>query len=779
VSLALLALSWAAFPRAAQEPPANGESFALFQGLHASASLHFSVPSGPCAAAAQRLAARLRGDIPVSIAPEERDPEAVRILVGAPTDPELLPCARACGVEPLVGGFRVLGRDYTRAGDALVAVIEDPLRAGRPLCFVLGNDLELVSAYLDGIPRLTRPYLWVHADGELALECPLARDGQPRAEEARDYLARRTRYFEGGFEIDDHGLVVHLRSSVGPERWRDYGLALARARRRIEHWFGAAEVPDRELFLYLHLEDFEACLGTSALSLANRLRPRVHVLLASGMPDDGGAGMARVLARAVAGAPAAEWLEDGLALAAAETWWQHPLDEWIAHLVAGKLLPGVNELFAPDAGERISEHALLPARALFFRQAVQGADARRVRALWKGAVGDPERNSQLYQRAVGAATEATRRAGAKRSDAPERSEPRTDSAATAAKERPDTRERRARQSPFRSGLALVEDEHAGYGSRAVEQAIAGACALEPGPDALSLTVFATTEDPLAPLCAPHAQSVYASAADLALASAAGAARAADLDVLLSLEVLARPSGAWADVLSWTGADDQSLFWTRYERIAEHYALLSELLGLELFSFGSNLRESAQTEGQGEEKTSELHALRRANWKDLIARLRAAYRGGLVFTARSPAEAEAAGFLDQLDYIGLLFFPRGLGAAPEEAELRRVLRFELQQGLDLGVRWNKPLLLVQAGFPARADSWSRPMVPRGALDLVAQQRYFEALADVLEQKLENGATLRGFFLWNWSLDVAQAGALDAGFSLRGTPAESALRRLFAR
>jgi len=793
------------------EPPANGESFALFKGLHASRRIHFSVPSGPCVEAAKRLATRLVGEYEVSIEPAAGDPGAVRFLVGAPTDPELLPCAEACGVEPLVGGFRVLGRDYTRAGDALVAVIEDPLHAGRPLCFALGNDLERVSAYLDGIPRLTRPHLWVHDDGELALECPLALDGHPRAEEATDYLARRSQYFAGGRTMDDRGVKMHLGNPIAGERWAAYVGALLRVRRRVSQWFGVSELPACELFVYTHQADFEACLGTSALSLENRLRPRVHVLLAPDLPDDAGAGLARVLARSLAGAPAAEWLEDGLGLAAAQSWWKRPLDEWVAHLGAAKLLPQVNELLAPDAAERFSEHVLAPARGLFFRQLVQSADSRHVRALWKGAQGEPARNQALYQRAIQEATgdaqpargkgtkssQATGRSG----DAPKAGDSRTKAkgvkgAASGARERaervsagtqeraeakegPAQRERRQRRGPVRHGLALVEDGHAGYGSRAADEAITEACALDPGPDALSLTIFATTEDPLAPLCPPRARAVHGSASDLALASTAAAARAAELTLFFSLEVLARPSGAWADVLSWTGGDEQGQFWVRYERIAQHYALLSELLGVEAFSFGSNLRESARTEGPLEERNSELTELRRAGWKGLIARLKAAYGGNLLFTSRSPAEAEEVSFLDQLDAIGLFLFPRGLEGAPEEDELRRVLRFELQKAVDLGVRWNKPLYLVQVGFPARADSWSAPMVPRGDLDLGAQARFFEALADVLDEKLENGPALRGYYLWNWPCDAERAGALDAGFSLRGKPVESALRRLFTR
>ena len=215
------------------------------------------------------------------------------MCVGAPLDPALLPLALRCGLEPFEGGFRFLGREYTAPGDALVAVFEDPARAGQPLCLMLGNDLEALAVYLDVLPSLTRPYLWLYADGEPALECPLALDGAPRLELVRDYVARREEYFAAASMLEFEGLHVHARNPPEVKQWRAYGLALAGARKRVGLWFGTQELPTVELYLYEHLEDFEWCLGTSALAFPNRLRPRVHALLAAGMPDDAGAGLAR------------------------------------------------------------------------------------------------------------------------------------------------------------------------------------------------------------------------------------------------------------------------------------------------------------------------------------------------------------------------------------------------------------------------------------------------------------------------------------------------------
>ncbi len=770
-------------PFAAQGEGWNGDSFALFEGLQRSRRIHFQVPSGPCERAAERLAEVLRaaGEFEVSLEPDRPDPLAVRVLVGAPLDPGFEPLALACGIETFEGGFQAFGHDFTAPGDAALAVFEDPQCAGRPLYLVLGNDKELLARYLDGIPRLSRPFLRVYEDGELALECPLGPAGRARSTLLRDYRAERERLFANGPKLELDNLVVHAAREPDAARWRAYRMSLALTRRRVLAWFEAETAPPVELFLYDHPEDFERCLGRSELALADRLHPRVHALLVPGMPDDGGAALARVLARELGGEPAMSWIEDGLAVAAAERWFGRPLDGWLGQLARAKLLPAPGELQDPAASGRWSEHALLPARALLFQSAAKNAEQEpgRVRALWKGAEVGDKRTEAAYQRSAleragqPAPSGASAGAGARRGRA---------RAGGGEAER--ARQARMSDAPFRHGLALVPGASS-YSGRALDSTLGAARALGPGLDALSLTVFGTSEDPLAPFCTLTPRAVHGSASDLALAYACAAARTQELRVLLALEVLAQPSGSWADNISWTAPDASDAFFARYRRVALHYALLSELCGVEVFSFGANLREASRTDPQHPVRDPQLFERRRAGWKELIERLHAAYDGGLTYATRFPAEGQESGFFEQLDYIGVALYPRLVqgNGVPDDPDLRRALRFELQQALDLAVRWNKPLLLVQLGFPARAESWTASSVPRGASDPGAQRRFYSALADVLEAqsgpgaRLENAATLRGFYLWNWPLDASGTG--DTGYALRGRPAESALRRLFSR
>jgi hypothetical protein len=320
-----------------------------------------------------------------------------------------------------------------------------------------------------------------------------------------------------------------------------------------------------------------------------------------------------------------------------------------------------------------------------------------------------------------------------------------------------------------------------YSSSWVGEAILEAARLVPPPDAVSLTVLASAEDPAPVAAGGRPRTAHGSATDLALLSASAAARAHGLRVALALEVLARPHGAWADVLPWAAPAERGEFWGRYERVALHYALLAELMEAEVYAFGANLGTTPAGAFEDERPSAQQLEQRAQTWKNMVLRLQSVFRGSLTYGASLGGEAGEPLFTPYLGHVGLHFFPgvEGARAAPEDELLARTLRFGLQQALDVAVRANKPLLLLQTGFPARRDSWALPHVPRGPADPEAQVRYLGFLADALAADLENADTLRGFFLWNWPIDPEPAGAGDRGFSLRRPELAPVLARFFAR
>lgn len=744
------------------------ESWDLFHGLHANGRIEIQAAPGPAQVRAGRLAEELQESSDFEVAVRERgennDGGAARVVVGSSAERELLALARRCGVETLPdGGFRVLGRDFTQPSATLIATFADPERRGLPLVLFLGNDAELVAAHMDAIPRPWRPELWVYSEGELELVCPLETRGTPRAESAVDFGARlRERWQDSKWVELETGFTARAKGEFDMVRWNKYMAQVLKASGRVTKWLGRGESRQIELYVYQHPEDMEHCLGTAAPGFVNPVIQRAHVLLASGLPHDGGQSVARLRARFIAGEAEAPWLEDGLAVAAAEEWWGQPLDQWMAFLDAAGLVPRVHDIVDPRAGERLSEHVLAPSRGFLFEYLIHAAGRDEIRALWAGKDFESADHEGPFRTALASIRGTGRQL----------------------RERAKRVRRETVEAPFRSGVALMDETDGGrssYLSRDLATSLQRLAAQAPGLDAVSLTVFATVEDPRGPLVTLRPRSVHGSASDLALANAVKEARVAQLRVALALEPLAGPHGTWADGAVLTREWTKREFWAEYERLALHYALLGELNRVEIFCLGANLRGATHTEPWAEEMSEAQEKRRLDEWRALVKSVRPVFSGGLTYAARFPLEAETAGFWEELDFIGLQIYPRAAapGVDPSDEDLQRVLRADALQAMQLGVRWNRPVLFLEVGFPSRSDSWSLPWVPRGEIDLEAQRRYYSALSAVLRQGFEYGSMLRGFYLWNWHVDPDAGGPQDGGFTPQGKPAEAELPGLFVR
>src|SRR6185295_20401136 len=99
--------------------------------------------------------------------------------------------------------------------------------------------------------------------------------------------------------------------------------------------------------------------------------------------------------------------------------------------------------------------------------------------------------------------------------------------------------------------------------------------------------------------------------------------------------------------------------------------------------GANLREASRTEPVAKVRDPKRFADRGKGWKSLIQRLRTAYSGALTYAVRFPSEGQEVGFLEELDFLGIALYPRlAQGTSvPDDEELRRGLRFEIQQAID--------------------------------------------------------------------------------------------------
>lgn len=171
---------------------------------------------------------------------------------------------------------------------------------------------------------------------------------------------------------------------------------------------------------------------------------------------------------------------------------------------------------------------------------------------------------------------------------------------------------------------------------------------------------------------------------------------------------------------------------------------------------------------------DLTLAREREWRALIAEVRAAYSGRLVYAAHW-SRTQDVPFWDALDAIGVnAYFPLDVGGeATLEALLAawRPIRADLER---LSARHARPIVFTEIGYRplvgALAHPWKADGV--GELDLGLQARAYEAAWTTFADRRWFG----GLYWWEWfsASFRARSGPGWCSYSPQGNPAEDVLR-----
>jgi hypothetical protein len=208
----------------------------------------------------------------------------------------------------------------------------------------------------------------------------------------------------------------------------------------------------------------------------------------------------------------------------------------------------------------------------------------------------------------------------------------------------------------------------------------------------------------------------------------------------------------------TEADWQAWFRNYEDYILDH-ARRAAAAEADMFSVGRELDRTV------------LH--READWRRLVARVRAVYRGPLTYSANFDTYA-GLGFWDALDFIGVsAYFPLSDRDDPPLAELARGWDRALGPLAATARRYARPVLLSEVGYPAVAGAAREPWRERrGPADVWLQARLYEAAFRAVARR----PWIEGCFPWLWE-GVAEPPFRDASYSIQGKPAAFVLARWY--
>jgi hypothetical protein len=166
--------------------------------------------------------------------------------------------------------------------------------------------------------------------------------------------------------------------------------------------------------------------------------------------------------------------------------------------------------------------------------------------------------------------------------------------------------------------------------------------------------------------------------------------------------------------------------------------------------------------------------READWRALVARIRAAFHGPLTYSANFDTW-QGIGFWDALDFIGVsAYFPLSDSPSPSLAELEGGWDRALAPLEQASRRFGRPVLLTEAGFPSTPGAARAPWrEERVRADVWLQAACYEATLRALARR----PWIEGAFFWLWERTSSPA-FRDPSHAIVGKPASFTMSRWYA-
>ena len=247
------------------------------------------------------------------------------------------------------------------------------------------------------------------------------------------------------------------------------------------------------------------------------------------------------------------------------------------------------------------------------------------------------------------------------------------------------------------------------------------------------------------------------------------ARTAGLRTLLKPHIWLtdRNDKTWRGDIAMDTEEDWREWFREYGEWILHYAALAERLGIEGLCIGTELGGTVHRE---------------AEWRALIAQIRAVYRGPLTYAANWDREYLDVEFWDALDWIGVqAYFPLSDEEFPTTEQIARGWSSHLAPLEELSERTGRPIVFTELGYKSAAYTADEPWLWPERRAEVTDPRAFEAQArayDAFFSTVWPMDWVAGVYFWKWypstTLDRAD---LSGDFTPQEKPAAEVMTRWY--
>jgi Glycoside Hydrolase Family 113 len=233
---------------------------------------------------------------------------------------------------------------------------------------------------------------------------------------------------------------------------------------------------------------------------------------------------------------------------------------------------------------------------------------------------------------------------------------------------------------------------------------------------------------------------------------------------LGLRTLLKPHlwvghGQWTGDVEMSSEADWRTWFDNYEVWLLHYSRLAAEQGIEALAIGTELGGTTA---------------RTADWRRIIAHVRAVYPGRLTYCANWSDEAERIQFWDALDFIGVqAYYPLSQSDHPSLEEVRASWQSIAARLEKLARRTGKPVVFTEVGYKSMVGGLRQPWKweTDGEPDVIQQRDAYAALFETLWSR----PWFAGTFVWKWHPHLrTQTGRAARDFTPQGKPALEVIR-----
>jgi len=255
--------------------------------------------------------------------------------------------------------------------------------------------------------------------------------------------------------------------------------------------------------------------------------------------------------------------------------------------------------------------------------------------------------------------------------------------------------------------------------------------------------------------------------DVQIRRAVEAAHDTGLRVMLKPHLWLTESRGWRSDVAMTSDADWVVWFEAYGAFILHHARAADSLGVEMLCIGTELAGTVTRE---------------AEWRELIAAVRAIYGGQLTYAANWDGEFEDVAFWDALDAIGVqAYFPLTEEPVPSTMELIHAWAPHAERIARVAGEFDRPVIFTEVGYRSVVSTAARPwewgmffFIERVSRE--AQVNCYQAMFYTFWDKPWFG----GLYVWTWyPYAEPKSGFLGRGFTPMGKPAENVMARWFAK